>query len=65
VGHFSISATSFLTYDEEIMRKINCDEAKKFDMVDYLASLGHLPMKIRNQEFTNVERAFNIRTLKE
>ena len=33
------------------MRKINCDEAKKFDLVDYLASLGHLPTKIRNQDY--------------
>jgi hypothetical protein len=51
VGRFSISATSFLHYNAEIMRKINCDEAKKFDLVDYLASIGHLPAKIRNQDY--------------
>ena len=50
MGRFSISATSFLTYNAESMRKINCDEAKKFDLVDYLASLGHLPTKIRSQD---------------
>jgi hypothetical protein len=51
VGRFSISATSFLHYNAEIMRKINCDEAKKFDLIDYLAALGHVPAKIRNQDY--------------
>jgi DNA primase len=33
------------------MRKIVCDEAKKFDLFDYLSTLGHLPAKIRNQDY--------------
>jgi len=28
------------------MRKINCDEAKKFDLVDNLASLGYFFIQI-------------------
>jgi hypothetical protein len=27
-----------ISYNTETMRKINCDEAKKFDLVDYLAA---------------------------
>lgn len=32
-------------------RKISCDQAKQIDMVDYLASLGHYPQKIRNADY--------------
>ena len=51
MGRFSIPAISFPHYNAEIMRKINCDEAKKIDLVDYLASLGHFPTKVRNQDY--------------
>lgn len=33
------------------MAKMNCDEAKKLDLVDYLSSLGHEPAKIRNHDY--------------
>ena len=28
-----------------------CADAKQFDLVDYLASLGHEPQKVRNQDY--------------
>lgn len=28
-----------------------CAEAKRIDLVDYLASLGHLPQKVRNEDY--------------
>ena len=33
------------------MEKITCAAAKQLDLVDYLASLGHHPQKIRNQDY--------------
>ena len=33
------------------MEKINCDKAKQLDLVAYLASLGHHPAKIHNQDY--------------
>lgn len=28
-----------------------CAEAKRIDLVGYLASLGHLPQKVRNEDY--------------
>lgn len=33
------------------MKKLSCKEVRQIDMVEYLASLGHQPKKIRNQEY--------------
>ncbi|GAA0526640.1 toprim domain-containing protein [Chitinophaga japonensis] len=33
------------------MKKLMCTEAKQIDMVEYLASLGHHPQKVRNQDY--------------
>lgn len=33
------------------MEKLTCSEAKQFDLVEYMASLGHHPQKIRNQDY--------------
>ena len=33
------------------MKKLTCAAAKELDLVDYLASLGHEPTKVRNQEY--------------
>ncbi len=33
------------------MEKMNCDEAKKIDMVDYLAKAGHHPQRIRDNNY--------------
>jgi len=33
------------------MSKLNCAAAKELDLVDYLASLGHQPAKIKNQDY--------------
>jgi hypothetical protein len=33
------------------MEKMNCEQAKQIDLVDYLSSLGHHPQKIRNQDY--------------
>lgn len=33
------------------MEKLTCADAKQFDLVDYLASLGHEPQKVRNQDY--------------
>ncbi|QJB29848.1 toprim domain-containing protein [Chitinophaga oryzae] len=33
------------------MKNLMCTEAKQIDLVDYLASLGHLPQKVRNQDY--------------
>ncbi|WP_245843486.1 toprim domain-containing protein [Niastella vici] len=33
------------------MKKLKCEQAKEIDLVNYLASLGHRPEKIRNQDF--------------
>ncbi|QJB41710.1 toprim domain-containing protein [Chitinophaga oryzae] len=33
------------------MLKLSCKEARELDLVDYLASLGHHPQKIRNQDY--------------
>lgn len=33
------------------MKKLTCAEAKQIDLVDYLASLGHQPQKVRNQDY--------------
>jgi len=33
------------------MEKMMCADAKQLDLVDYLASLGHQPAKIRNQDY--------------
>lgn len=33
------------------MKNLICAEAKQIDLVDYLASLGHLPQKVRNQDY--------------
>lgn len=33
------------------MKKLSCADARQIDMVDYLASLGHHPQKIRNQDY--------------
>ena len=32
------------------MEKLMCADAKRLDLVDYLASLGHQPQKVRNQD---------------
>ncbi len=32
------------------MKKLSCAAAKELDLVDYLASLGHQPQKVRNQD---------------
>lgn len=33
------------------MKKLICAEAKQIDLVDYLASLGYQPQKVRNQDY--------------
>ncbi|WP_291912700.1 toprim domain-containing protein [Chitinophaga sp. CB10] len=33
------------------MKKLICAEAKQIDLVEYLASLGHHPQKVRNQDY--------------
>jgi hypothetical protein len=33
------------------MEKLNCEQAKQLDLVEYLAFLGHQPQKIRNGDF--------------
>lgn len=33
------------------MEKLNCEQAKHIDLVDYLATLGHHPEKIRNNDY--------------
>lgn len=33
------------------MEKLTCSRAKQIDLVDYLASLGHLPQKVKNQDY--------------
>ena len=33
------------------MEKLTCADAKQLDLVDYLASLNHLPQKVRNQDY--------------
>jgi len=33
------------------MKKLKCEQAKEIDLVDYLASLGHLPEKTSNQDY--------------
>ncbi|MBN9386298.1 MAG: toprim domain-containing protein [Chitinophagaceae bacterium] len=33
------------------MKKMSCAQAKELDLVDYLASLGHEPAKVRNQDY--------------
>lgn len=33
------------------MKRLKCAEAKQIDLVDYLASLGHYPEKVRNQDY--------------
>jgi len=32
------------------MKDLSCADAKQFDLVDYLASLGHQPQKVRNHD---------------
>ena len=41
---FSIWAINF------DMKQFTCDDAKGIDMIEYLASLNHHPLKIRNLE---------------
>lgn len=36
---------------ENSKTKFTCDEARKIDIVDYLCSMGHLPVKIRGNEY--------------
>jgi DNA primase len=33
------------------MEKLTCSGAKQIDLVDYLASLGHQPKKVKNQDY--------------
>src|SRR5882724_2562653 len=33
------------------MKKLSCREARQIDLVDYMASLGYQPRKIRNQDY--------------
>jgi hypothetical protein len=33
------------------MEKLMCVDSKQLDPVDYLASLGHQPQKVRNQDY--------------
>ena len=33
------------------MEKLSCAQAKELDLVDYLATLGHEPAKVRNQDY--------------
>ena len=33
------------------MKKVSCAQAKELDLVDYLASLGYVPAKIRNHDY--------------
>lgn len=33
------------------MEKLTCEQAKKIDLIDYLALLGHTPEKIRNSDY--------------
>jgi hypothetical protein len=33
------------------MEKLNCEQAKRLDLVEYLAFLGHQPQKIRNGDY--------------
>jgi len=33
------------------MEKLRCSGAKQIDLVDYLASLGHQPKKVKNQDY--------------
>ena len=37
--------------DREYMKKLSCAEARQIDLVEYLASLGHQPKKIRNDDY--------------
>src|SRR5258708_35499421 len=32
------------------MKKLSCSQAKEIDLVDYLASLGHYPQRIKNDD---------------
>jgi len=38
------------------MKSLMCAEAKQIDLVDYLASLGHQPQKIRNEDYWYLSR---------
>jgi len=33
------------------MEKLTCRGAKQIDLVDYLASLGYQPQKVKNQDY--------------
>jgi hypothetical protein len=33
------------------MEKLTCADAKRLDLVDYLASLGYQPQKVRNPDY--------------
>lgn len=33
------------------MEKLTCERAKQIDLIDYLASLGHQPRKVKNQDY--------------
>ena len=48
VGRFSVLYTLIKA---ERMEKMMCADAKQLDLVDYLASLGHQPAKVRNQDY--------------
>lgn len=33
------------------MKKLSCAEARQFDLVDYLASLGYQPQKVKGADY--------------
>ncbi|MBO9203100.1 MULTISPECIES: hypothetical protein [Niastella] len=33
------------------MEKLNCEQAKRLDLVDYLTFLGHHPQKVSNGDY--------------
>lgn len=44
------------------MEKLSCIEAKKMDLVDYLFSLGHQPVKIRGNDYWYISPLRNEKT---
>jgi len=54
-GRFSI-VHNYCESENVYMKSLMCAEAKQIDLVDYLASLGHQPQKIRNEDYWYLSR---------
>ena len=39
------------------MEKLNCEQAKQLDLIEYLAFLGHQPQKVRNGDYFSTASA--------